>query len=131
MMVMVVMPFIVLMVLVGMVVVHMLVGMVVMPVTMVMRRHGRADGAGTVERLQKRHKRAALHPQQSHADENDQRVAYDFDYVDRTAHGGRSRAQQRGGDPDDHHRDQRLQQCRRKRQDHAAHPGFIIRDDVG
>ena len=109
----------------------MIMRMVVVLMIVAMRRHRRADRSGTVQRLQKRHKRAALHPQQSHPDEDDQRVAHDFDHVDRAAHGRRSRAQQRRRYPDDHDRDQRLQQRRRERQDHPARPGFIIGDDVG
>src|SRR5262249_57854833 len=36
-------------------------------------RHRGADGGGTVERMQERQERAPLHPQQSHADGDDER----------------------------------------------------------
>src|SRR5262245_11351578 len=65
---------------------------VVMGVTMVRviviaRRHRGADGGGAMERVQERQERPPLHPQQSHADDDDERVADDFDHVDRAAHG--------------------------------------------
>src|SRR5262249_55569857 len=50
-------------------------------------RRGGAEGHGSVERPQKRQKRAPLHPQQSQPNENDERIAHDFDRVHRTAHG--------------------------------------------
>ncbi len=103
---------------------------VVRRVRVVARRHGGADGGGTVQRLQKRKKCAPLHPQQSHADENDERIAHDFNDVDRTAHGRRARAQQRGRDPYHRYRDQRLQHGRGEGQDHAAHQGFVVRNDI-
>src|SRR5262245_49545555 len=107
------------------------VAMIVMRrVLVVARRDGGAHGGGTVQRLQKRYKCPPLDPQQSHADENNERIAHDLNDVDRAPHGRRARAQQRGRDSYDGDRDQRLQQRRREREDHAAHQGFIVRDDI-
>src|SRR5262249_57284413 len=49
-------------------------------------RHRGADGGGTVERMQERQERAPLHPQQSHAEDDDERVAHAFDTFDRPSH---------------------------------------------
>ena len=108
---------------------------VVMGVTMVRviviaRCHRGADGGGAMERVQERHERPPLHPQQSHADDDDERVADDFDHVDRAAHGRRGRVQHRSRHAHKDHRDQRLYQRRGERQDHAARPGLVVRDDV-
>src|SRR5262249_42492613 len=68
-------------------------------------RHRGADGGGTVERMQERQERTPLHPQQSHADDDDERIAHDFDHVDGAAHGRRGRVQERGRQAHDRHRD--------------------------
>src|SRR5262249_40362701 len=74
---------------------------IVMRVIVIARRHRGADGGGTVERMQQRQERTPLHPQQSRADDDDERIANDFDHVDGAAHGRRGRVQERGRQP--HH----------------------------
>src|SRR5262249_57349418 len=49
-----------------------MVRMIVMRVIVIARRHRGADGGGTVERMQQRQERTPLHPQQSHADDDDE-----------------------------------------------------------
>ena len=73
----------------------------------------------------------ALHPEQPRAERRDQRVADDLDIADGLAHHFRGGAEQGRRDPDDQHRDQRLQKSRRERQDDAAPPGFFIGDEIG
>ena len=105
-------------------------GVTMMRVIVIARRYRGADGGGAVEHVQERHERSALHPQQSHSDDDDEQVADDFDHIDRAAHGRRGRVQHRSRHAYEHHRDQRLHQRRGERQDHAARPGLVIRDDV-
>ena len=114
-------------------IVSMIMLVVVMAVTVQgMRRRDRgADGRGAMERAQRREEDPPFHPQQPDADEDDERIAQDFDQIDRPFHGRRGGVQQRGGDAHEHHRDQRLQQRGRERQHHAAHPGLFVRDHVG
>ena len=111
----------------------MLVGMGMLMAVIVegMRRDRGADGRGAMERAQRRKEDPPFHPQQPDADEDDERVAHDFDQIDRPFHGRRGRVQQRGGDAHQHHGDQRLQQRGRERKHHAAHPGLFVRDHVG
>jgi hypothetical protein len=46
-------------------------------------RHGGADRGRTVKRPQSRDESTPLHPQQSHSDQDDERIAHDFDSIDR------------------------------------------------
>ena len=105
--------------------------MIVMSVRVMRRRDSGTDGGGAMERLQRREKSPAFYPQQSEANENDERIAQDFDEIDRAFHGRRSCVQERGGNAHEHHRDQRLQQRGGEREHHAAHPGLFIRDHIG
>ena len=95
------------------------------------RRDSGTDGSGAMKRLQRGEESPPFHPQQSDADEDDERIAQDFDEIDRAFHGRRSCVQERGGNAHDHHRDQRLQQRGGERQHHAADPGLFIRDHIG
>ena len=106
-------------------------GMLMAVIVEGMRRDRGADGRGAMERAQRRKEDPPFHPQQPDADEDDERVAHDFDQIDRPFHGRRGRVQQRGGDAHQHHGDQRLQQRGRERKHHAAHPGLFVRDHVG
>src|SRR5260370_25718925 len=77
-----------------------MVMMVMMTVTMMMimavmaaiavlhRRRRGAQGGGAMERLRGPDEGAALHPQQSHADKDNERIAENLDHVDRAPHGG-------------------------------------------
>jgi len=105
----------------------------VMRVTVIVirRRHGGADRGRTVKRPQSRDESAPLHPQQSQPDHDDQRIAHDFDGIDRAPHSRRGRIQQRGGDAHQRHRDQGLKQRGGERQHHAARPGLFVGDHVG
>ena len=66
-------------------------------VMVIRRRHGGADCDRAVKRPQGHDESTPLHPQQSHSDQNDKRIAHDFDGIDRAPDGRRSRIQQRGG----------------------------------
>jgi hypothetical protein len=100
-------------------------------VTVIRRRHGGADCGRTVKPPQGRGESTPLHPQQSHSDQDDQRIAHDFDGIDRAPHGRRGRIQQRGGDAHQSHRDQGLKQRGGERQHHATHPSLFVRHHVG
>ena len=91
------------------------VTVVVVQIIVMVRRHRGTDGGGPVERVKEGDERAPLHPQHPHPDHDDERIADDFDHIDRTTHGRRGGAQQRGRDSDDDHRDQRLHHRRRER----------------
>ena len=113
------------------VVMTMIMSMIVMSVRVMRRRDSGTDGSGAMERLQRREKSPPFYPQQSEADEDDERIAQNFDEIDRAFHGRRSCVQERGGNAHEHHRDQRLQQRGGEREHHAAHPGLFIRDHIG
>jgi hypothetical protein len=97
-----------------------------MPVVVVCTSSRRA-----FERAQRGDERLPLHPQQSRADHDDERVARDFDHVHGSVHRRRRRIQERRGNTHEHHGHKRLQQRGREREDHAAPPGLAIGDDIG
>ena len=108
---------------IGAAVVVMMVVVIVM-----MMGHGKR-GLGALC-LQRPHKAAALGPNQPGAERRDQRVAGDLDRFFGPAHGLRGSIEQPGADADQHHRDQRLQQRRGKRQQDAAPRGFLVGDKI-
>src|SRR6185436_10193263 len=57
------------------------------------RRDRGADGRGAMERAQRGEEDPPFHPQQPDADEDDERVAHDFDQIDRPFHRRRGRVQ--------------------------------------
>ena len=70
----------------------MIVSMIMLVVAMAvivqgMRRRDRgADRCGAMERAQRREEDPPFHPQQPDADEDDERIAQDFDQIDRPFH---------------------------------------------
>src|SRR5678816_3092767 len=68
-------------------IVVMSVSMIVMSVRVMRRRDSGTDSGGAMERLQRRQKSPPFYPQQSEADEDDERIAQDFDEIDRAFHG--------------------------------------------
>ena len=92
-----------------------MVRVVLMAVHQLGRRDRGADCGRPMQRARRRNEGAPFHPEQTKPDQHDQRVAYDLDHIDRAAHGPGAGIEQRGGDANEHHRDQRLQQRRGKR----------------
>ena len=66
---------------------------VVHAVPMVGRRRRGSQWRRTMERLRRGDEGASFHPQQPHADQNNERVAQNLDHVDGAAHGGGGRIQ--------------------------------------
>jgi len=112
--------------------VTMIIVLVVVVLVVVRRRHRRthgmqwpADAAGRIDEA------ASLDPQQSHADEDDERIACELDDALGVAHHLLGRIQEQTSCADKHYGCDRLQQGGGKRQNHAAPPGFLIGNDIG
>ena len=102
-----------------------------MIVAVIVRAWADARALFMLLRPQQMQERAALHPQQPQADDDDERVTHLLDDAHGVAHHLRRGAEQHRGDADDGDGGQRLHDGRRKRQHHAALPGLVVGDDVG
>ena len=84
-----------------------------------------------MQRLRGRDERASLHPQQPHADKNNERIAQNLDRIDGAGHRGGGGIEQRRRNAHDQHCDERLHQRRGKRQHDPAPPGLLVGDEIG
>ncbi len=134
MMAMIVVGMIMVMVSVAMLVMIMVMTVIVMLVivlVMILRRHRGADRVQRPAQASRlADKSLALDPDQTRAEQSDQRVAGQFDHAARVAHLARGGVEDDRRDADECHRDERLQKCRGERQHDPAPPGLLVGDEI-
>src|SRR4029078_9035371 len=111
-----------------MVVVVVMIRVVMMAVAMLVRVIMSVRTFFESHRLQQR---PALHPQETQTDQQNERIADDFDHAYGIAHNLRRSAKESRDDPNDGDCGNRLQNGGRKREHNAAPPGLVVRHQIG